>query len=136
MCWKRFAYWLIVGNRNYLPYKNYYGKKLLDLPVTVSAIVGKFFMVSATIITLNIRCNHIQISKNFICYNFLFQRKQKWNQILKIEKHTYPNKTTHKTDCVRYQELWQEVQLDCEQIAEKKLFLSGNVSPLSLDIAI
>ena len=54
----------------------------------------------------------------------------------KNRKTYLPNKTTYKTDCVRYQELWQEVQLDCEQIAEKKLFLSGNVSPLSLDIAI
>ena len=40
----------------------------------------------------------------------------------KNRKTYLPNKTTHKTDCVRYQELWQEVQLDCEQIAEKKLF--------------
>ena len=45
----------------------------------------------------------------------------------KNRKTYLPQQNCTQTDCVRYQELWQEVPLNCAKIALKKLFSSANV---------
>ena len=59
----------------------------------------------------------MRFQQYFYLLQFSFPKEAKMKSDFKNKKNTYPNRTTHKTDCVRYQELWQEVQLDCEQIA-------------------